>query len=118
MNWKTIVACGMLLGLLSTASFAQRQRLGTGGTMPGARLPNATNGGGTFNKGISVGQGSITSTGKGGTVQPNATGSASSRTVSPNAGTINPNGSKVPDHVTVPDANGLGNRTNVGPNSQ
>jgi hypothetical protein len=126
MNWKTIVACGMLLGLLSSVSFAQHQRLATGGTSPGARLPNATNGGGTFNRGITTGQGSITSTGRtGGIVQPNATSTPTSKTVSPNtstidptAGDVRPNAGTVPNRVTVPDSTGLGNRTNVGPNSQ
>ena|SRR5271165_958343 len=126
MNWKTIVACGMLLGLLSTVSFAQRQRLNSGGTLPGARLPNAVHSGGTFNSGVGVGQGSTTSNGhKGGTVQPNATSTPTTRTVSPNTSTIDPNtntirpnAGTVPDRVTVPDSTGLGNRTNVGPNSQ
>jgi hypothetical protein len=120
MNWKTIVACGMLLGLLSTVSVAQRQRLATGGTMPGARLPNATNGGGVSNSGINGVQGSTTSNSRnGGIVQPNATNAPTTKTVSPNASTGNPNAGKVPDRVTTPDATGLGNRTNnVDPNSQ
>ena len=41
MNLRRLFACAMLLGLLTSLSFAQRQRLGNGGTMPGARLPNA-----------------------------------------------------------------------------
>ena len=119
MTWKSLMACGMLLGLLSTVGFAQRQRLNTGGTMPGARLPNAVHGGGTSNSGITAGQGSSTSNGRtGGVVQPNATSTPTAKTVSPNASTGNPNAGRVPDRVTVPDATGRGNRTSVGPNSQ
>ena len=42
MNVKKVLACGLMLGMLAGISIAQRQRLGTGGTLPGARLPNAT----------------------------------------------------------------------------
>ncbi len=119
MNWKTVVACGMLLGLLSTVGFAQRQRLATGGTMPGARLPNATNGTGVSNSGIKAGQGSSTSSSRtGGVVQPNATSTPTAKTVSPNASNGNPNAGKAPDRAAVPDASSQGNRTSVGPNSQ
>jgi hypothetical protein len=37
---KKVIICGMVLGLLSTVSFAQRGRA-AGGTAPTARMPNA-----------------------------------------------------------------------------
>jgi hypothetical protein len=117
MNWKTIVACGMLLGLLTTVSLAQHQIRGSGsGTMPGARLPNAVPNGGPVNSGIGLGSSSQT-------IRPNATSSPTAKTVSPNAstgsshaGTVGPNTETLPSRTTLPDANGLGNHTtDVGP---
>ena len=99
MNLNKIIACGMLLGLLSSVSLAQRARLNNGGTLPGARLPNAVSmGGGTVH---APNQGAITpkiST------TPNA---AHAKTVGPNAaskpdaGTVNPNATTSPDARTA-----------------
>jgi hypothetical protein len=115
----------MLLGLFTTVSFAQHQRIAGGGTMPGAHLPNTVSNTGPVNSGTSLGKGSATSTRPSATttptaktVSPNAgTVSPNTSTVSPNANTVKPDASTVPNHVTVPDASGLGNRTTaVGPN--
>lgn len=91
--------------------------------MPGARLPNAVPNSGPVNSGISLGKGSVTSSGQ--TIRPNATASPAAKTVRPNAstvsphaGTVSPNAGTVPARTTLPDASGLGNRTNVGPNLQ
>jgi len=121
MNLNRILVCGMLLGLLTAVSFAQHQRIAGGGTMPGARLPNTVHSGGTLGlpDTTTLSKGSSTS----GVFRPNATTTPSAKTVDPNAstisphaGTISPNASTTPEHVTIPDARGLGNNTNaVGP---
>ena len=111
MNLNKIIACAMLLGLLSGVSVAQRAR--TGGGLPGARLPNAVN----------TGDNSIHIPGQT-TISPHAStvpSSAKSRTVTPNATnnpkarTVNPNATRVPDQVIVPDANRGAGRTAVPP---
>ena len=109
MNSKKMIACGMLLGLLTAVSFAQHQRVFGGGTMPGAHPPNNVHSGG--NLGVpnttTLNKGSITSSGRqAGVTRPNAT-------TDPNAQTVRPNADPKPDHVSIPDARGLGNDTNA-----
>ncbi len=104
MNVKRLIVCGMLLGLLTAVSFAQRGRLATGGTVPGARLPNAVHTGQAGSVQIPSHTGNRTigpNTQKIGTVQPNATPGRNTPTTAPNADT----------RVITPDAHDIGNRT-------
>ncbi len=108
MNLKKVIACGMLLGLLTAVSFAQHQRTASGGTMPGARLPNTVHSGGvlgnpTYPSSVKAAPNTHTIG-----VQPNTTTSPTAKTVGPN---VNTN----PDHVTTPNAQDVGNRTAAGP---
>jgi len=108
---KRILVCGMLLGLLTAVSWAQRGRtMGGGGVTPGARMPSA--GVGSPNVGmnphaVGMPHGALPSA----ATSPNATTSKTPDTVKPNA-TFNPKANTVgshtesgaPDHVTLPDA--------------
>ena len=103
MNLWKLIACFMLLGLLSSMSFAQRARLATGGTTPGARLPNAsTLGRGTTHTPIPAPSAPQKT-------QPNAATSPAARTVGPNANTT-------PNRVTPPpNSREWGNQRGLGP---
>jgi hypothetical protein len=121
MKLKMVIACGMLLGLLSGVSFAQREHLGTGRTMPGARLPDSHPMGHI---------GDSSSKPPDTRVAPDAHKTASK---SPNAKTPDhatdgkPDASKAPDHASdvapdasktpdrVPDNTTTRGRTDVGP---
>ena len=92
MQLKKVLACGMLLGLLSGVSFAQHMRLRTGGTMPGARLPNTVHG--------TLGTPSAGSVSDAHQVRPNAT-------TTDNAKTVKPNTSITPDRPPMPDTPNL-----------
>lgn len=89
MNLSKLIACGMLLGLLSGVSFAQRGRLANGGTVPGARLPSAW----------TLGHGT-THTPTSGTTVPNAPKIQPNTTTSPTAKTVGPNANTVPNNAT------------------
>jgi len=105
---KKVLACGMLLGLLTAVSFAQHQRTGFGGTMPGARLPNAVPGAGSPNHGTFPGtfpsQGQAAPNAHTTGVQPNSVTPAT-----PN--TVRPNPTMTPDRVQLPDTQNGTNRT-------
>lgn len=105
MNLSKLIACVMLLGLLSGVSFAQRGRLNNGGTVPGARLPNAwTPSSGTSHTPTLGTTGPNTQK-----VQPNTTTSPAAKTVSPNANTN-------PTHASpLPNSRDWGNARGVGP---
>ncbi len=104
---KKVLVFGVLLGLLTTVSWAQRGRT-VGGVGPTARLPGATrmppNAVGIPHRGIAP---NATSTGTGKTVKPNATAGQTAKTVGPNA-------TKLPHRVVLPDADGITGRT-IGP---
>ncbi len=105
MNLNKILACGLMLGLLTAVSVAQRARLATGGTVPGARLPNAvhqpiTHGNGDISR---VTPNTVT------TARPDATPSPTSNTKT------KANTNRVSDRVITPDANDVSDRIAVGP---
>ena len=104
MKANKVISCGMLMALLSGAAFAQRGRLAGGGTMPGARLPNAVHG----TPGAPVGTQGVNLGRKTAGATPNATSSRSTRTT--------PNTRPIADRVITPDAHDMGNTTRVGPN--
>ena|SRR5664279_1403149 len=132
---KKILLCGMLLGLLSTMSFAQRGRV-MGGAGPTARTPNARmspNATNVGHDGIAPNATANTQT----RVHPNATTGNTPNTVGPNASTgnratavgpdaatgrtattVSPNANDTPDRVITPDATPMGDRTVVGPDQQ
>jgi len=98
---KKILICGMLLGLLTSVSFAQRGRLGNGGAVAGARLPNTwTMGRGVSNNPSQIG---ISPNAQRSGVQPNVT-TGPATTVAPKAKT-----------TVAPDARTNGSET-VAPN--
>ena len=101
---KRLIVCGMLLGLLTTVSFAQRGRA-IGGATAGARIPNV----GAISPHAGINPNSVGLPHGG--VLPNATTSKTPKTITPNAtinpkaGTVRPNSETVrPDRVTLPDA--------------
>ena len=111
---KKILICGMMLGLLTAVSWAQRGRtIGGGGITSGARIPNA----GAISPHAGMNP-SATTVPHGGvfpssTTKPNAVSNPSKNpnTVKPNA-TFDPTASTVgshaetsaPNRVTLPDA--------------
>lgn len=115
---RTLIACGILLGLLSTAAFAQRARLSSGGSIPGARLPDAvhnpsvgsippsvsTTPSATHAK--SVGP-SAASKPDAKTVDPNATTNPDTKTIEPNATTSPDIRTTDPNATTRPDVRGV-----------
>jgi len=103
MDIKKIIACGMMLGMLTGVGFAQRGKLANGGTLPGARLPNSVSPPrihsnapvmGSQTAGISSPKGITRTSPKG----------------------ISPSSRRMPDTMIGPNAHELGNRTAVGPN--
>jgi len=103
---KKLLICGMLLGLLTGVSVAQRGRA-VGGAGPAARVapsgpiaPNARISPNTI--GIEHG-GALpnATTKKSQTITPNATNAPAARTVGPDAGSTP---DTVPGHVITPDA--------------
>jgi hypothetical protein len=105
---KKLLICGMLLGLLTTVSYAQRGRAVGGIGTTGARLPNA----GTVSPHVGITPNAVgmphggvlpnatTTTSKTTrTVTPNATSNPAARTVGPNTVTTPP-----PTTVTMPNA--------------
>lgn len=134
---KKLIICGMLLGLLTTVSVAQRGRA-VGGASPTARMPNVApmsqpmspvartpNAAATSHDGVTPNAVSGSTHAK--TVSPNAESNANAsatQSVSPNATngnaapaarTVDPHATTVPDRVTVPDASRNG-QTRVDPN--
>ncbi|MGA2370032.1 MAG: hypothetical protein ACLPPV_17675 [Candidatus Korobacteraceae bacterium] len=120
---KKVLVCGMLLGLLTSVSYAQRGHaiggVGTSARIPdvGPVSPNAR----TSPNALSVGHDGVmpnaTTTGKNPThVGPNATFDPTARTVGPNTKTADPSArtvgpntvTTVPDRVITPDATGPG----------
>ena len=98
MNWKNVLAYASLLAMLTGVSVAQRGRLATGGTNPGARLPNAVHGGQTVQTGI-PGQTRV-----GPTAQTTTTAQAPKKTT--------PSAQHVPNTMTtLPSTHEWGNRT-------
>jgi len=109
---KKVLVCGMLLGLLTSVSFAQRGRA-IGGVGTSARIPNV----GPVSPNASINPNSI-STGHDGVLPnattpgknpnragPNATFDPTAQTVGPTAKTVGPNTvTTVPDRVITPDA--------------
>ncbi|HUI84881.1 MAG TPA: hypothetical protein VL240_11690 [Candidatus Binatia bacterium] len=106
MKLNKVLACGLLLGLLTSVSLAQHGRLAGGGTLPGARLPNAVNRP-IGHTGSDLGRLAPNASKTG--VQPDAVGTRVSKKTKANA-------NRVPDRVLIPDAHGIGNRTALGPN--
>ena len=108
---KKILICGMMLGLLTTVSFAQRGRT-VGGVRPtatGPRMapvapmapmasaaPNAVS-----NSRGSVAPSSVNSSTHAKTATPNAASTPST------AKTVTPNANTVPDRTMLPDAQGV-----------
>lgn len=92
---KKLLICGMLLGLLTSVSYAQRGRsVGGGIGTSGARLPNV----GPISPHAGVNPGSIGLPHGG--VLPNATTSKTSKTTTPNA-TVNPKAQTVGPHANT-----------------
>lgn len=113
---KKIFVCGILLGLLTTVSFAQRGRAAggvgpaagiptTGTIAPNARIPDAA----TINRGVSPS--AVPTSPHAPIVGPNVASHPDTPTVSPNAAsggnskTVAPNAESAPDHVISPNAN-------------
>ncbi|MGA2688930.1 MAG: hypothetical protein ABSE85_12755 [Candidatus Korobacteraceae bacterium] len=109
---KKVLVCGMLLGLLTSVSFAQRGRA-IGGVGTSARIPNV----GPVSPTARINPNSI-NTGHDGVLPnattgknpkpltPNATTDPTAKTVGPDAKTIGPNTvTTVPDRVITSDAN-------------
>jgi hypothetical protein len=121
MKLKMVIACGMLLGLLSGVSYAQRARLGAGaahGTVPGARMPIAVPMDHLGNAGADV---KSTPTAKSSTAKPSsvkptapAAETRPSAESDPAASTVRPSAGTVPDRTTVP-TNTVDGRASVGP---
>ncbi len=118
---KKVLVCGMLLGLLTTLSWAQRERTVVGpaarmgGVGPAARIgPNSL---GIPPHGIAP---NARTAGTATTVRPNAT-AGKATTVRPNATnggaakTVRPNVTKMPNKVILPDADGINGRTVIPP---
>jgi len=107
---KKIVICGMMLGLLTAVSWAQRGRAIGGGTS-GARIPNAGSispHAGMNPSAVGMPHGGVLPNA---TASPNATTTKSPNTVEPNAtfdpkaDTVGPHSvTTVPDSVKLPDA--------------
>jgi hypothetical protein len=122
MKLRMVIACGMLLGLLSGVSYAQRMHLGPGaahGTVPGARMPIAVPADhmGTASadvkstpttKSTTSKPNSVTSTGASAETRPSAETDPAATSVRPSTGTV-------PNRTTVP-TNTVDGRANVGPN--
>jgi len=105
MNLWKLIACLTLLGLLSGMSFAQRGRLSTGGTAPGARSPSAW----TLGRGTSHTPIPATTASSASKTQPSATTSPAAKTVSPNT-------HSAPATMTpLPNSRDWGNGRGVGP---
>jgi hypothetical protein len=111
---KKLLICGMLLGLLTTLSVAQRGRA-VGGVGPTAGVSNNAPMAHTMPNAVTTNHDSVA---------PNATNSRShSKTVAPNAttspntkSTTPPDARNVPNRVMLPDADGLGTQPRVNPN--
>jgi hypothetical protein len=106
MNLRKLFACAMLLGLLTSLSFAQRQRLGNGGTMPGARLPNAAQ---PNPIGISRNAQRL---GNGGTMPGARLPNAAQHNPTDTKHSVDPNAAPAPDRVKMPPNTGdIGSHT-------
>jgi len=113
---KQLLVCGMLLGLLTSVSFAQRGHA-IGGVGTSARIPNVgpvSPNAITSPNAISMPHAGVlpnaNTTGKNPTrVAPNATTDPTAQTVGPAAKTVGPTTVTVPDRIIPPDAqNGPG----------
>ena len=131
---KKIMICGMMLGLLTTVSFAQRGRT-VGGARPAATSPRmapaapmtpmATTTPNAVSNGRSdVAPNSVNSSTHAKTVTPDATSTPSTaKTVTPSAAstppmtkTVTPNANTVPDRTMLPDAQGVNDHAATTPN--
>lgn len=121
---KKLITCGMLLGLLSTVSFAQRGRAAAGvgpsagmsNSAPMARsMPNAVT---TSHQGVAPS--AVAPNHRAKTVAPNAASTPNAKgttTVAPNAKSATaPDARSVHNRVMVPDADGLGTQPRINPN--
>ena len=127
---KKLIICGVMFGLMTGVSFAQRGRAAggvgpaVGGVGPTARISNSAPAMGTTPNAVTTRHGSTAPNAVSGsthakTVTPNATNGASSTSVTPNAGnatTVSPNANTVPDRAINPDAQGVSDHTRVNPN--
>jgi hypothetical protein len=108
---KKVLVCGMLLGLLTSVSYAQRGRA-AGGVGTTVRMPNVmpvSPTAGMNPNSISKGHDGVlpnATTGKNPKpLTPNATTDPTAKTVGPDAKTVGPNTvTPVPDRVIMPDA--------------
>jgi hypothetical protein len=126
---KKLLICGMMLGFMTGASFAQRGRAAggaapaVGGVGPTARMPGNSPVVRTTPNAVtathqSTAPNAVSGSAKAKTVTPNATGGAAT-TVSPNAGNtpaMSPSTNTVPDRATNPDAQGSNDNPRINPN--
>ena len=113
MNLKKLLACGVLLGLLTTVSLAQRGRLSNGGALPGARLPNATTHVQINHADPNVDR--VTPNASKTGAQPDAVGVHAAKNPKPNADRVPNSANRVSNRVITPDANDVSDRIAVGP---
>src|SRR5215469_9017148 len=112
---KKLLICGMLLGLLTSLSYAQRGRAvgGHGVGTVGARMPNAdpvSPHAGMNPSAIGIAHGGVLPNARTAgetprTIAPNATINPKARTVGPNSVTTPPNKVNLPNAHTGPSAN-------------
>jgi hypothetical protein len=120
---KRILICGVMLGLVSVASFAQRGRV-AGGAGPTVRMPASAPVARTMPNAVTATHGStapkaIPATTNAKPQSPNVAGGSAATTVTPNAGnatTVAPHANTVPDRAINPDARGISDHTRVNPN--
>lgn len=109
---KKVLICGMMLGLLTSVSYAQRGHA-IGGVGPGARTPNvgpvspnarvSPNAIGVGHDGVMPNAVTMGKNPK--PLTPNGTTDPTAKTVDPTAKTVGPNTiTTVPDRVITPDA--------------
>lgn len=127
---KTLI-CGMMLGLLTSVSFAQRAHT----VRPTATVPHtvgmapvapmaATTPNAVSSAPAKVAPDSVTGSTHAKTVTPNATlpastantATPSAASTSPTARTVNPNANTVPDRTMLPDAQGVSDHASNSPN--
>jgi hypothetical protein len=123
---KRILICGVMLGLMTGAGFAQRGRAAggvgpaVGGVGPSARMPGNAPMARTAPNAVTNAQGSMAPNAVSGspnakTVKPNG---ANGTAIAPNAGnaaTVSPDANTVPGTMN-PDAQGISDHTRINPN--
>jgi hypothetical protein len=128
---KRILICGMMLGLLTGAGFAQRGRAvggvgpAVGGAGASARMPapavGVTPNVGTAPNAVTTthsatAPNSVSGSTHAQTVPPNAANAAAVGPKSGNAATVPPNTNTLPDRAISPDAQGTSDHSRVNPN--